>query len=79
MSEHDGQGQAADIRSQGNSTEQAHRLAALLASRPVRVRIEVPPSDATVRAWCQSHGYPVSDRGRVSSGSRAAWDAAHGN
>lgn len=34
------------------------------------------PSAAELRAWAVLHGWPVSDRGRVSSEIRAAWAAA---
>jgi hypothetical protein len=32
---------------------------------------------ATIRAWAREHGFEVSDRGRVSSEIREAYDAAH--
>ncbi len=37
----------------------------------------VPPSTATVRAWAQAAGLPVSDRGRLRPEIVAAYDAAH--
>ena len=35
------------------------------------------PSAREVREWARSNGYNLSDRGRVSSEVRAAYDAAH--
>jgi hypothetical protein len=35
------------------------------------------PSAREVREWARSNGYNLSDRGRVSSEIRAAYDAAH--
>lgn len=35
------------------------------------------PSPSAVREWARGQGYDVSDRGRVPSDVRAAYDAAH--
>ncbi len=35
------------------------------------------PSTAQVREWARSAGHPVSDRGRISSDIRAAYEAAN--
>ncbi|MBA3310553.1 MAG: Lsr2 family protein [Nocardioidaceae bacterium] len=35
------------------------------------------PSASDVRDWARAHGYDVSDRGRVSSEIRAAYEAAN--
>ncbi|HEY7043239.1 MAG TPA: Lsr2 family protein [Nocardioidaceae bacterium] len=32
---------------------------------------------ASIREWARSHGYEVSDRGRVPADIKAAYDAAH--
>jgi hypothetical protein len=42
-------------------------------SRPAAERVDM----SDVRAWARDHGYQVSDRGRVSSEVRAAYEAAH--
>ena len=36
-----------------------------------------PSELAAIREWARSHGYDVSDRGRISSAVREAFDAAH--
>ncbi len=42
-------------------------------SRPAAERTDL----SDVRAWARENGYQVSDRGRVSSEVRAAYEAAH--
>ena len=42
-------------------------------SRPASERVDL----SDLRAWARDHGYQVSDRGRVSSEVRAAYEAAH--
>jgi nucleoid-associated protein Lsr2 len=42
-------------------------------SRPASERTDL----SDVRAWAREHGFQVSDRGRVSSEVRAAYEAAH--
>jgi hypothetical protein len=42
-------------------------------SRPVAERTDL----SDVRAWARENGFQVSDRGRVSSEVRAAYEAAH--
>ena len=40
-------------------------------------RVERVQSDAgAIRAWAQEHGRPISDRGRISAGMRAEYEAA---
>ena len=41
--------------------------------RPVAERVDM----SNVRAWARENGYQISDRGRVSSEVRAAYEAAH--
>ncbi len=43
------------------------------AARPVSERTDL----SHLRAWARENGYQVSDRGRVSSEVRAAYEAAH--
>src|SRR5512143_773160 len=43
------------------------------AKRPAAERVDL----SDVRAWARESGYQVSDRGRVSSEVRAAYEAAH--
>jgi len=42
-------------------------------SRPAAERVDL----SDLRAWARENGYQVSDRGRVSSEVRAAYEAAH--
>lgn len=49
------------------------RRSAGTRSRPVAERVDL----SDVRAWARENGFQVSDRGRVSSQVRAAYDAAH--
>lgn len=49
------------------------RRAAGVKSRPASERVDL----SDLRAWAREHGYQVSDRGRVSSEVRAAYEAAH--
>ena len=42
-------------------------------SRPSAERVD----GSDVRAWARANGYQISDRGRVSSEVRTAYDAAH--
>lgn len=42
-------------------------------SRPAAERVDL----SELRAWARDHGFQVSDRGRVSSEVRAAYEAAH--
>jgi hypothetical protein len=42
-------------------------------SRPASERVDM----SNVRAWARENGYQISDRGRVSSEVRAAYEAAH--
>ncbi len=42
-------------------------------SRPASERVDL----SDLRAWARENGYQVSDRGRVSSEVRAAYEAAH--
>jgi hypothetical protein len=45
----------------------------VVKSRPAAERTDL----SDVRAWARENGYQVSDRGRVSSEVRAAYEAAH--
>ena len=47
--------------------------AAVPKSRPASERTDL----SDVRAWAREHGFQVSDRGRVSSEVRSAYEAAH--
>ena len=49
------------------------RRAAAPASRPAAERADL----TELRAWARENGYQVSDRGRVSSQVRAAYETAH--
>lgn len=42
-------------------------------SRATTERVDM----SNLRAWAREHGYQISDRGRVSSEVRAAYEAAH--
>jgi hypothetical protein len=53
------------------------RPAAAGGSRRSGVRPEARADLATIRAWAREQGFEVSDRGRVSSEIRQAYDAAH--
>jgi hypothetical protein len=50
-----------------------HRRSAGAKSRPASERVDL----SDLRAWARENGYQVSDRGRVSSEVRAAYEAAH--
>jgi len=49
------------------------RRAPAAKSRPASERVDL----SDLRAWARDHGFQVSDRGRVSSEVRAAYEAAH--
>lgn len=51
----------------------AARGRTLVKSRPAAERTDL----SDVRSWARENGYQVSDRGRVSSEVRAAYEAAH--
>ncbi|MDQ1304823.1 MAG: hypothetical protein QG671_651 [Actinomycetota bacterium] len=51
----------------------ATRRSAGAKSRPASERVDL----SDLRAWARENGYQVSDRGRVSSEVRAAYEAAH--
>ena len=72
------------LRKDGYSEEQSALMAAYLTGcsgslRPVApapVRQELPPSNATVRAWARSAGLACPDRGRVPARIVSAFQAA---
>ncbi|HLT59661.1 MAG TPA: Lsr2 family protein [Microlunatus sp.] len=37
---------------------------------------ELPPANSTIRAWAQSNGYRIPDRGRIPTDIRQAYDEA---
>lgn len=51
----------------------ASRRSSTAKSRPASERVDM----SNVRAWARENGYQISDRGRVSSEVRAAYEAAH--
>jgi nucleoid-associated protein Lsr2 len=53
------------------------RVSARTSRRSSRGRGASGPSASEVREWARSHGYEVSDRGRVPADVRAAYDAAN--
>jgi len=40
-------------------------------------RTENGPSTAEIREWARTQGVPIGERGRISAGLRASFDAAH--
>jgi hypothetical protein len=58
--------------------EAARRVGGRSSRRALRSQPPAPRVDLSdVRAWARENGYQVSDRGRVSSEVRAAYEAAH--
>jgi hypothetical protein len=51
----------------------ASRRTGAAKSRPASERVDM----SNVRAWARENGYQISDRGRVSSEVRDAYEAAH--
>ncbi|MCL2787914.1 MAG: Lsr2 family protein [Micrococcales bacterium] len=62
----------------GQWTSKARRATTTRAARGRSPRRNTGPSDTPlVRAWARSHGYAVSDRGRIPADVRQAYNAAH--
>ena len=58
----------------------ARKLSGRTVSRPARsgARRSSGSSDATaIREWARANGHNVSERGRISAGIKAAYEAAH--
>jgi uncharacterized membrane protein len=51
----------------------SRRTASAAKTRPASERVDL----SDLRSWARENGYQISDRGRVSSEIRAAYEAAH--
>ncbi len=61
----------------GSWTGKARRVSGRRTTRSASSSTTSPEETARIREWARENGYTVSDRGRIASEVRSAYEAAH--